>query len=175
MQEKSHSWNYKTEMFVSSSKKKQICLKQKSVVEQVMQFIKTDQKEVTAILVLRQEILVHTTVESINALQHYWPWEQVRFAVCSSNNSAQTLAEGSCKRQGGCGCWEQHISPGTQAQVGHSTHLECSRGAKGAANPDWALCKQSDSLGGCKNDFVTAGCSAQGILIHHLSDTWTAI
>lgn len=108
MQEKSHSWNYKTEMFVSSSKKKQICLKQKSVVEQVMQFIKTEQKEVTAILVLRQEILVHTTVESINALQHYWPWEQVRFAVCSSNNSAQTLAEGSCKRQGGCGCWAAH-------------------------------------------------------------------
>lgn len=45
-------------------------MKQKSVVEQVMQFIKTEQKEVTAILVLRQEILVHTTVGSINALQH---------------------------------------------------------------------------------------------------------
>lgn len=137
MQGKSHSWTCKTEMFVSSSKEKQICLKQKSVVEQVMQFIKTEQKEVTAILVLRQEILVHTTVGSINALQHCWLWEQMRFAACYSNNSAQTLAGGSCKRHGGCGCWEQHMSPGTQAQHGSGTAHTWKAAGEQKVQPAW--------------------------------------
>lgn len=140
---------------VPKFQQKEICLNQESVVAG-RQLIKTEQKEVTAILVLRQEILVHRSAGSINALQHCWPREQVRFAVCTATILAKALprapARGSVAAESSTSSLH---TPGMQ-QKGQTACAEL-----------WHSQPRTTQKLFCNGRML--------ILISHLSDMWTAI